>query len=225
MARNRSLLDSASNVAVILLCVLAAFAWVRVEYQARRNPAVGNVDVYRDDWRTFLASGTLMGHATAPVQVVALGDFECSGCRAFYEIWQSAESRFGDAIALTYVHYPLAYHRFALRAAMATECAKAQGRFKEMYSVLYEKQDSIGLKTVEEFAGETHIANIRAFRRCVSAVDTAPAILRGLALGKRIGLRGTPTLIVNGLQLGEPASQEVFFAMITRVIAGKPATR
>ena len=162
-----------------------------------------------------------MGPAAAPVQVIELADFECPGCRAFYHAWSAAKTRFGDSIALTYVHFPLSYHQFALLSATAVECANEQGRFADMYAVLFSQHDSIGTKSMEMFARDAHVTDSITFRTCLSRPDTLPAVWRGLALGKALSLRATPTILVNGLQLGRPPSEGELIAIIQRELAGK----
>ncbi len=221
MSRNVSLLNRASDIAVLTLCVLALAVFVRREFNPSRSHSARPVDIYRADWRSFLTSGTRIGPADAPVQVIELADFECPGCRAFYHAWSAAKALFGDSVALTYVHFPLSYHRFALLTATAAECAKAQGRFAEMYALLFSKQDSIGTKSIEAFASEAHVTDALAFRTCVAQLDTLPAVRRGLALGQALALRATPTILVNGLQLGRPPSDAALIAIIQRELTGK----
>ena len=50
---------------------------------------------------------------------------------------------------------------------------------------------------------------------------TLPAARRGLALGKALSLQATPTILVNGLQLGRPPSEGELIAIIQRELAGK----
>lgn len=222
MSKTSSLPSRASDIAVVALCVVALTVFVRRESAASRSAnARPGVDTYHAEWRTYLSSGTRIGPANAPVQVIELADFECPGCRAFYHAWSAATTRFGDSIALTYVHFPLTYHRFAMRTATAAECANAQGRFADMYALLFSKQDSIGLKSIEAFARDAHVTDSIAFRTCLSQPDTLPAVRRGLALGKTLSLRATPTILVNGLQLARPPSAGQLMTMIERKLAGR----
>ncbi len=221
MSRNLSLLSRASDIVVIALCLVALAVFLRRESDASPSRNTRPIDIYRADWRSFLPSGTRIGSANAPVQVIELADFECPGCRAFFFAWSAAKSRFGDSVALTYVHFPLSYHRFAWLTATAVECAKEQGRFAEMYALLFSKQDSIGAKPLEAFAHEAHVTDSVAFRTCLSRPDTLPAVRRGLALGKALSLRATPTIFVNGLQLGRPPSDAALIAIIQRELTGK----
>lgn len=225
MSKNVSLLNRASDIAVLALCVLALAIFVRRESNQSRSHNARPVDIDRADWRSFLTSGTRIGPADAPVQVIELADFECPGCRAFYHAWSAASARFGDSVALTFVHFPLSYHRFALVTATAADCANAQGHFADMYALLFSQQDSIRTKPMERFARDAHVADSIAFRRCLTQHDTLPAIRRGLALGKTLSLRATPTVLVNGLQLGHSPSAGELIAIIQRKLATQQASR
>lgn len=221
MSKIFSLLDRTSDIAVLALCVFAVTVFLRRESETSRTRKTRPVDIYHANWRSFATSGTRIGPAAAPVQVMELADFECPGCRAFYHAWSAAKARFGNAIALTYVHYPLSYHHFALLSATAVECASEQGRFADMYALLFSQQDSIGTKSIYAFARDAHVTDSIAFRTCISRPDTVPAVRRGLALGKALSLRATPTILVNGLQLGRPPSEDELIAIIQRALAEK----
>jgi protein-disulfide isomerase len=45
-------------------------------------------------------------------------------------------------VAVVFHHFPLNGHRFARAAALAGDCAAAQGRFAEMKEQLFARQDS-----------------------------------------------------------------------------------
>jgi len=107
------------------------------------------------------------------------------------------------------VHYPLGAHKFAMPAARAAECAREQGRFAEYITQVYAKQDSLGLKPWLDFAKETAIPDIIDFSECVAEKAEVPNIAGGIALGKTIGVRGTPTIIINGWRYPMPPTDEL----------------
>ena len=99
-------------------------------------------------------------------------------------------------------HFPLEYHRLAYQAAKAAECAARQGGFHDMYELLFEKQDSIGIKSFDSFAIEIGIADLPLFIRCLSTDDVESNIEDDIRAAETAGALGTPTVIVNGLRLG-----------------------
>lgn len=223
--KRSTLLDAAGNISLIVLCLVAVSLWLKkartpVEQHTKRVE-----DTWHAEWRTLLSRGTLIGEATAPVQLIELGDYQCPGCKGFHKVWSAASSRFGRAVALTYVHYPLEYHRFAFKAATAAECAKRQGRFAEMHEALFADQDSIGKKSFESFADDVSVLDLESFRQCMATTDTLPIIREGIAVGRALKVPGTPTIFVNGLMLGGPLSEGELFLLIEKVLAGTPPRR
>jgi protein-disulfide isomerase len=90
-----------------------------------------------------------------------------------------------------------------------------------MHDLLFEKQDSLGLKSWGSFATEVGLKDTTAFARCIRLpVDSFPRIGAGLELGRRNGVRGTPTLWINGHRIDGGVSLEVLRRRVAR--GGKP---
>ena len=87
-------------------------------------------------------------------------------------------------------------------------------------SVAFAKQDSLGLKPWQSYATEAGIADTARFARCVLSTSPVPRIDDGLALGRRIGVRGTPTVVINGWRLARPP-----YDSLSEVVAGILAGR
>jgi protein-disulfide isomerase len=59
-------------------------------------------------------------------------DFECPFCGSFHKTLKAVREQYPTQVALTYVHFPLPMHRFALPAARVAECADDQVRFERL---------------------------------------------------------------------------------------------
>jgi protein-disulfide isomerase len=166
--------------------------------------------VFVDSWRDAVAAGVRIGNPNAPVQIVEFMDLECPFCRVFHREISSLIEKHPNEVSVAFVHFPLPAHRFAMPAARAVECADARGRFAEVVSALFDKQDSIGLKPWGEFASEAGISDTAAFRSC--ALDATPIkrIEAGKAYGASIQVTGTPTVVINGWRYARsPAGEEL----------------
>src|SRR3712207_516777 len=81
------------------------------------------------------------GRPGAPVTVEVFNDYQCPPCAFFNEAIKKAEAAYGDRVAFVFRNYPLqAIHKNALAAAKAAEAAAAQGKFRQMIDLLYERQ-------------------------------------------------------------------------------------
>jgi protein-disulfide isomerase len=159
--------------------------------------------VHVPEWKELLDKGILIGDPSAPVQIVEFADLECPFCGQFHAVFDDVTQERED-IALTFVHYPLSKHRFARPAAHAAECALEQGRFRQFVSLIYQQQDSLGLKNWGTFASQAGIADTIAFGGCFASPDRLKRIDAGLDAGASIGVSGTPTVIINGWRVTRP---------------------
>src|SRR5438093_351413 len=108
---------------------------------------------YKSDWRDLLRYGRTVGSVAAPIQIIEFADLECPACRVFNNtMLAAARQTYRERLAVTFVHFPLSFHRFARPGAVAAECANVQGHFGEFVDLVYEKQDSLGFKSWSSFA-------------------------------------------------------------------------
>lgn len=141
-----------------------------------------------------------MGPIDAPITIVEFADFECPACGHFTNIiLKQLEANHPGQVAVVFHHWPLSYHRFAYPMARASECAAAQGHFKEFHDLAYAQQDSFGLKPLEAFAKASFIEDIPRFLGCASGGDKVAVIEADIAAAKSLGGTGTPFVLVNGL--------------------------
>ncbi len=164
----------------------------------------------------------IAGPANAPVTLTVFGDLECPACAAFDSKLEAVMSRFGDRLNIVFVHYPLSYHRFALPAARAAECAARVGAFSNWVRAIYAGQDSLGLKTWAAFAATAGIADTAEIQRCATGTQSEEKIQEGLALGKELAISGTPTILLNEWRFWSVPSVEQIEAAVDRLLAGRP---
>ncbi|MDE0855234.1 MAG: thioredoxin domain-containing protein [Nevskia sp.] len=187
-----------------------------------------NVQMRRDQkpvlvshWRDYLSKGVRIGPENAEVQIVEFADFECPFCGSFHRTIKTLRERYPTQVTLTYVHFPLPTHRFAVLAARAAECADEQGRFEAMHDQLFDRQESFGLAPWSDYAMVAGVPDLAAFDACIKRTSNVRRIEEGKELGNNLDIEGTPTLIVNGWKLGRPPSAEELDAMVKAVLAGK----
>lgn len=142
--------------------------------------------------------GIRVGPADAELVLVEFNDFECPFCARFASDVVAPLLAVGNA-ALVVQHYPLGNHRFAVPAAIASECADRQGRFPEMYHQLFANRQLLGVSEWRDIAKAAGVPDLEAFDHCRKLpADSFPRIAAGKALGARIGVRGTPAVVLDG---------------------------
>lgn len=154
------------------------------------------------DWARVVDGGHWLGDRNAKVTVVEFGDFECPFCQYFATTVKPAlVAEFGSDVAFVYRHFPLSYHKLAKPYAVASECAGMQRRFWQFHDLVFAKADSMGLKTIESFAQEAGVPDLREFAACVRDPKPLSSINRDVEEAGRAGVTGTPTVVINGMKL------------------------
>lgn len=222
----QSSLERTLSITLTIATVVIAGILVHREFFARSANSLvlstgPSEPEYIANWAEFLPSGILVGEDTAQVKVVVFSDLECPFCSRFHQTFRRAQQRFGKSVALVFLHYPLAGHRFAKPAARAAECALPEGRFGELLDVIFAKQDSLGLKSWASYADEASIADTLGFARCASDTARVARIDAGQSLGNAIPIPGTPTVIVNGWHLPGTPSDSLLSSTIEALMAGR----
>jgi len=202
-------LSGVLTIAAVAMVVLA----VRREISPQSSGPPASVrGVFDPEWQSLMHEGVLVGNASAPIKIIEFVDFECPVCRVAHQsVMREAKKRYGDRMAVWYVHFPLANHRFARVAAQASECAEMEGYFGPFVDLAFAKQDSFGLKTWASYAHEVGITDTVKFSQCAATLPISSRIDSGSAHARRKAIAGTPTFFINGVRFdGAPGSDGLF---------------
>jgi protein-disulfide isomerase len=113
---------------------------------------------------------------------------------------------------MVFKNFPLRNHKLALPAAQAAHAAGKQGKFWEYHDKVFDNYNKLSGELLEQFAKELGL-DMNRFRKERGSKEIASIINRDLREGNRIGVRGTPTIFLNGKRLGQ-RSIEAFSAAI-----------
>lgn len=141
--------------------------------------------------------------------VIVFSDYECPACKALAGRLKSLELRPDLKFVVQFRHYPLSHHSFARPAAIASECAREQGRWAAMHTALYGSQDRFGEVSWGQYAAQADVPDSARFSACVLGDATAEGVVvRDSIAGSRLRIRGTPTLLIDDrLVLGAPTEK------------------
>lgn len=137
------------------------------------------------------------GPGDAWVTIVEFADFECPYCRIEEPVLTAVAAAYPDDVRVVFKHFPLppSIHPHARHAAIAAECAHLQNRFWELHDLLLTTTlDDAMLQADAARAG----LDTAAWETCFDTAATSARVDADLALGTSLGIRGTPSLVVNG---------------------------
>jgi protein-disulfide isomerase len=176
---------------------------------------------FMSTWQQLADAGIRIDSGVGSIMVIEFADFECPFCRRFDSTLRSYQTKHPGTVSRVFVHDPLAMHRFAMPAARVAECAAEQGRFEKMHDLLFQRQDSFGLRPWSAFAVDAGVSDRGRFDRCVSEARKFPRIESGVALAEKYNVRATPTVIVNGWRFRHPPTESDLSTMIAALQSGR----
>lgn len=139
-----------------------------------------------------------IGPEHAAVIIVEYGDFECPNCKQAAPAVKLLLERFANRVRFVYRHFPLEeVHPHALAAAEAAEIAAAQGKFWEMYDLLFDNQSHMKAPQLRSYAERLQLD----MSRYTAELDDHIYLQRvreHQQSGRASGVRGTPGFFVNG---------------------------
>jgi len=114
--------------------------------------------------------------------------------------------KYPQKVRLVFKNFPLRNHKLALPAAQASLAAGKQGKFWEYHDKVFENYNKLSEGLLDQFAKELGL-DMNSFKKERGNPEIASLINRDLREGSRIGVRGTPTIFVNGKRLGQRSLQ------------------
>lgn len=136
------------------------------------------------------------------VVLLEYGDYQCPPCVALHLSMVDILANHPDDVRFVFRHFPTRRHRNAEKAAEVAEAAGAQGKFWQMHAKLYENQrDWYGLSdpmpAFMRYARDVGL-DVPRFIADVRSARYQPKIRASKDEARRLGVRGTPALFING---------------------------
>lgn len=166
------------------------------------------------------------GPSSARVTMVEYGDLQCGSCARFHRfVKDEFLPRYGNRVRVVYKEYPLAQvHDWALSGAIASQCVnrddpKAVIRFRDL---IFANQTLITSMTARDQLlafGEQAGADRNRLARCLDTKATLSHVRRSLQEGRRLGVRSTPTVFINGKKLSGNATPALIFRLVDAELA------
>ncbi|MEV0716669.1 DsbA family protein [Asanoa sp. NPDC050611] len=136
------------------------------------------------------------GDPGAAITIVEYGDFECPYCGAAFPVLRKLIDGSDGRVKLVYRHFPVfTKHPYALTAALAAEAA--DDRFWPMHDQLFKHQARLTDPDLVAYATEAGVTDPESVIG-EAAQRFQPAVERDYTAGVGEGVRGTPTLFVDG---------------------------
>lgn len=157
------------------------------------------------------------GPADAPVTIVEFSDFACGFCNRAQAVVQHLERQYPGQLRWVYRPLPLDEDTGTLASEAALAAAR-QGRFWPMHDRLFAVHGRVDRATVELFAVELGL-DLARFKDELDSGRAREAVLAELAVGRRLGIAGTPAFFVNGRAIAGAMPLSTFLRVVGEELA------
>jgi protein-disulfide isomerase len=162
------------------------------------------------------------GPADAPVVITEFSDFQCPFCSKAASLIDQVVKAYPKEVKFVYKQFPLiAIHQNALNASKAALAAQKQGKFWEMYDLLFANQQALQPENLKQYAQQIGL-KVEQFDKDMQSPEIQQQVNDDLKLGSQSEVGGTPTIYVNGKRL-TARSFDSFKQMIDEALKQKPA--
>ena len=189
------------------------------------------------DYPDELKNGYDLGATDAPVVLRVFEDFQCPFCLRWsltQEPTLIEEYVIPGDVRLEFRNLPILGDESAY-AAIGAECAARQNMFWEFHKILFEVQARAGQLTEEELnVGRFSLPALQAlaqdaglsevdFALCIEADDALADVIAHTREAQELGLRSTPSFVLNGQVLpGTPSNVDALREILDEAIENAP---
>jgi protein-disulfide isomerase len=168
-----------------------------------------------------------VGVPNAPLTLEVFSDFQCPHCGRLH--FGALKEAMGDCVAsgkvrIVYRDFPLSQHPYARKAALYADAAARIGKYERICDALFKTQDEWGKTgdidgTVAKELTPVEMAKVRKILADPKTLAELNAeIDADMALGAKIPLTETPTMILTGNGKRYPITGDVRYDLLKQLV-------
>jgi protein-disulfide isomerase len=170
-----------------------------------------------------VAGAPVRGPADAKITIVEFSDFECPYCSAAVKKVDSVMAAYPKDVKLIYKQFPLSMHPHAELAAEASLAAREQGKFWEMYDVLFANFQHLSRENIFLFAKQIGL-DMNKFQADLDSHKYKTEVRKDIADGEEANVYGTPAFYINGQQYNGEISLAALRPILINELKGETKT-
>lgn len=172
---------------------------VRVQVETKNNPSIGPEN--------------------AKITIVEFSDFECPYCKKSQEVNRRLREKYKDQIKWVFRDFPLPFHPDAMYAHMAANCAISEGKYWDVFNVLFENSGNLAQANVDYLVTKAGVDKSK-YAACIKNSSTLKAeIDSDIQDGQKVGVSGTPAFFINGIFVSGALPFESFEEIIEKELS------
>jgi protein-disulfide isomerase len=163
------------------------------------SPKAHRPKVLEDPVKIAVEGSPVRGPEDARITLVEFSDFECPFCSAAVKQVDAVMVAYPKDVKLIYKQFPLSMHPHAQIAAEASLAAKEQGKFWEMYELLFKNYRALSRTSILAMAKSLNL-DMNKFQADLDSGKYKKIVAKDVADGEDANVYGTPAFYINGKQ-------------------------
>jgi protein-disulfide isomerase len=209
--RNKKVKKILVFVGLFVVLALATFTLIQFVNSPQSNTTINIPPINNTDIK--------IGDSKGKVVLTEYADFQCPACAAYHPLVNQLLKDYQGQIYLVYRFFPLTtVHQNAMIAAQAGYAAYLQGKFEDMYNMLFDNQASWATASNPEDIFISYAKKLgldtNKFQKDLEAGETKNFIQNEYNQGLSAGINSTPTFFINGKIIQNPQSYNDFKKLI-----------
>lgn len=170
-----------------------------LQKSAQKQASIALIEVSQN---IDISAAPVLGDETAPVTIAVFSDFECPYCAKSVPLFKQVLDIYAGKVKLVFKNFPLGSHRNSQNAALTALAAQRQGKFWEMHDLFFANYNKLNPQKIDELAAEAGL-ELEQLKKDRKDPQLSARIKQDMDEGTAAGVRGTPTIFVNGRLLPE----------------------
>jgi protein-disulfide isomerase len=194
-----------------------AFA-ARLETNIAARPAKASPEAPAGPVKIDVGDSVAFGPRDAKVTLVEFSDYKCGFCGRLAQALAEVKPAYTDRVLFVKKQFPLGRWPESQKAAEGALAAHAQGKHDEFSALVYENQRTFNDEMIFEFAQKIGL-NMDQFRKDLETGKWADQVRKDSEAGRTAGVRGTPSLFLNGMRIGGALPADQIRAALDKALA------
>lgn len=158
------------------------------------------------------------------ITIVEYSEFQCPFCSRVLPDVKKILAEYKGRIRWIVRDFPLSFHDRAKPAAIAAKCAAQQGKYWQMYAILFDNQRNLSDSDLKSYADKIGLDKGK-YDKCFAAPGVIEAqIENNFQTGSALGVSGTPAFFINGRRLSGAMPYSEFKRVIESELSSKKKT-
>ena len=209
-----------SLLIVVLTGIFFFLACNKEEKKIEKEPDAQESAQKEDVYKVEPGTAIFRGPEDAPVTVINFSDFQCPFSKRSVDLMETLLKKYNGKVRYVFKHFPLSFHKWAKPASYAAIAAQNQGKFWEYYAKVYTDVKNINEETLVAYAKELKL-DMDKFNADRVAAETAAKVQADVTQGSLFGVRGTPTLFINGIRIVGANMAKIEETIAAQIAAGE----